>query len=115
MPKERDFCIYCGATIPPIAGEGTCSKCDPEHCGGNMTKENFNPQKADMDIFLAQKKKEHKASKVEVILRHIGMDKYQGVDIICRDCNDDIIAKESWDTPVLDPHKGVKWQTWSVM
>ena len=24
-----DFCRYCGASIPPRNGEGTCHKCDP--------------------------------------------------------------------------------------
>ena len=28
--KYRDFCIHCGACIPPKYGEGTCPKCDPE-------------------------------------------------------------------------------------
>lgn len=23
-----DFCLHCGARVPPIAGEGTCEKCD---------------------------------------------------------------------------------------
>jgi len=26
---ERPFCASCGASIPPIVGEGTCPKCDP--------------------------------------------------------------------------------------
>jgi len=34
LPRsERDFCRYCGATIPPIFGEGTCPKCNPPNEG----------------------------------------------------------------------------------
>lgn len=27
----EDFCRFCGASIPPKMGEGTCEKCDPTH------------------------------------------------------------------------------------
>lgn len=30
--KAFNFCIHCGANIPPIVGEGTCKECDPEGC-----------------------------------------------------------------------------------
>ena len=30
---ELDFCVACGAHIPPRDGEGTCSVCDPIHSG----------------------------------------------------------------------------------
>jgi hypothetical protein len=25
-----DFCRFCGASVPPRIGEGTCERCDPE-------------------------------------------------------------------------------------
>ena len=29
--RELDFCVACGARIPPIDGEGTCPVCDSSH------------------------------------------------------------------------------------
>ncbi len=34
---DRGFCHVCGASIPPIEGEGTCSNCQ------DMTNDNFSP------------------------------------------------------------------------
>ena len=75
----------------------------------------FNPQTTNMSKFLADKKRETKAHKVSVILRHTGMGHYKGVDVFCYNCDDAVIHQESLDTPELSPHNGYKWATWSVM
>ena len=31
--RKLDFCVACGAHIPPRDGEGTCPVCDPIHSG----------------------------------------------------------------------------------
>jgi len=41
QPDPEDFCRSCGANVPPIDGEGTCPKCDPEGCAKNQAKLNF--------------------------------------------------------------------------
>jgi hypothetical protein len=33
-----DFCMACGASVPPMIGEGTCPKCDPAGCALNAIK-----------------------------------------------------------------------------
>lgn len=31
----RDFCVHCGARVPPISGETTCPECHPWHTAQN--------------------------------------------------------------------------------
>ena len=39
LPRgELDFCVACGAHVPPIAGEATCPVCDPRHSHSDSEK-----------------------------------------------------------------------------
>ena len=35
---SKEFCRYCGASIPKRDGEGTCERCDPEGVAANCAR-----------------------------------------------------------------------------